>query len=260
VVLLRERLSQTFLFRPPKPKPGDPEPVKGRAMTDEEKGRWIRGLEPIERKWAYILAAYSAVLSFVITLPQVVSVHYVATKITSHGHTHTGYVSTQQSSEILLGVQMLLVLGMLLSTRLRKRSILAFCLLIAGFAADSLLGLPLIVLAGWLFMRSWRVQRYGTADAKVVAKLSAERRAQGRQSGGGGVLQNLFGRRSTSTSATSSTSTAARASTRSATDTASRSVPEASKRYTPKKDRSKEDKSLTGRNRYQSAAKGGTKR
>lgn len=235
LLALRERLTQTF-FKPPKPKDAEPEPGSTRPMTDEEKRDWIRGLQPVERKWGFILGVYAALLSLITSVPDVVSVHYVREKITTHGHSHYGYVSTQQSAEILFAVQMALVAGILISSYYRKRPFLAFSLLIAAFASGSVLGIPLLILAGWLFMRSWRVQRYGSPNAKVAAEAARERRSTRSQAGAGstGFLGSLFGRRTPAPSSSAGTSTSS--------SSGPRAVPEASKRYTPKKPKPKDTK------------------
>lgn len=235
---LKERLSQMFLK--PAKSGRDVEPVPDRPMTDEEKRRWIRGLEPVERKWGFILSAYGALVALYINLPDLVGHHRVYEKITTHGHTHYAWVSTGRSAAILLAIQLVLALGCLVAAYFRKRPLLGFFLLIAAFAS-TVLGIPMLILAGWLFLRSWRVQRYGTTSAKVAAATAADRRKRGEKTGG---LGGLFGRRSTPTTVEAKSSVTA----------GPRPAPEASKRYTPKKAKPQQSKSRAG-----ASSKGATK-
>jgi hypothetical protein len=249
LLALKAWASETFL-KPAKPKDGDATPVRDRPMTDAEKRVWIKSLEPTERKWAYIVTAYGAVIAVLAHLQYLVGNPWMREKITTaNGHTKFGWVNQTGSAEMLIGVGLGLMAVSAICTYFKKRAPLSFFLLLGGFATTSLFGLPLVVVAGWMFVRSWRVQRYGTPDAKLAAKLSAEMREQRKQSGGssggsGGFLGSLFGKRTPpATSPTAKASTAA----------AARSGPDASKRYTPKKQ--KKD-SVKG-NRYSGASRSG---
>lgn len=241
VLSLRERLTKTFL-KPPKPA-AEAQRVRDRPMTDQEKRTWIRGLEPIERKWGMILAAYGALVALYLNLPDVLSAHYVHEKITpAHGHAYMGWVSTRQSAEILLGVQLALALGAFLGAYFRKRPILGFFLLIGAFASN-VLGIPMLIMAGWIFMRSWRVQRYGSPDAKVAAKVSAERRAAKKR---GEKVPGVFSRPSTVDA--------------DSTVTGPKRASEGSKRYTPPKPKKEEPKRASPAKASNKAKKGAPKK
>jgi hypothetical protein len=223
VLSLRERLTSTFL-KPPKPAP-EAGKVRDRPMTDDEKRAWIRGLEPVERKWGFLLSAYAALVALYLNLPDIVSKHYVYEKV---GNRHE-WVLTNRSALLLLIVQLVLAAGIAAAAYFRKRPILGFFLLISAFASN-VLGIPMLILAGWIFMRSWRVQRYGSTEAKVAAKASAERRAAKKR---GEKVPGVFSK-ATSSSAVDADSTVM---------SGPRRASEASKRYTPPKKRTPPAKS-----------------
>ncbi len=224
VLSLRDRLTKTFL-KAPKPAP-EAQKVRDRPMTDDEKRAWIRGLEPIERKWGMLLSAYAALVALYLNLPDIVSKRYVYEKV---GSRHE-WVLTNRSALLLLIVQLVLALGVFLAAYFRKRPILGFFLLISAFASN-VLGIPMLILAGWIFMRSWRVQRYGSTEAKVAAKTSAERRAAKKR---GEKVPGLFSGRASSTSASVDASSTVASGPRRAS--------EGSKRYTPPKPKKPEPK------------------
>jgi hypothetical protein len=227
VLSLRDRLSKTFL-KPPKPAP-EAEKVRDRPMTDDEKRAWIRGLEPVERKWGFLLSAYAALVALYLNLPDIVSKHYVYEKV---GNRHE-WVLTNRSALLLLIVQLVLAAGIAAAAYFRKRPILGFFLLISAFASN-VLGIPMLILAGWIFMRSWRVQRYGSTEAKVAAKASAERREAKKR---GEKVPGLFSKASSTSSSTVDASSTVASGPRRAS--------EASKRYTPPKPKKAEPKKRT---------------
>jgi hypothetical protein len=95
----------------------------------------------------------------------------------------------------------------------RKRTLVAFALFLLGFAFTlfvGLIGFAFILLGGFLMLRAWRLNKYGTTNSKVIAREAAAR-PRGRQ------------RKEAATKSTSKTS-----------DPAVRKPPTASKRYTPK--------------------------
>jgi hypothetical protein len=60
----------------------------------------------------------------------------------------------------------------------RKRTLVVFNFLILGFASVPLLapvGLAVIVLGGWLMMRAYRINKYGSPITKVAAREAAKR-------------------------------------------------------------------------------------
>jgi hypothetical protein len=71
---------------------------------------------------------------------------------------------------IELIILLVFALGVLATTRIGRRAALAFATLMTGLAfmteVTPILAFPFIFLGGWLLVRSWRVQRYGSPTAK----------------------------------------------------------------------------------------------
>ena len=65
----------------------------------------------------------------------------------------------------------------------RKRTLVAFALFLVGFAFTlfvGLIGFAFILLGGWLMLRAWRINKYGTTNSKAIAREAAAR-PRGRQ-------------------------------------------------------------------------------
>ena len=65
----------------------------------------------------------------------------------------------------------------------RKRTLLAFDLFLIGFALTQfieLFGFAFIFLGGFLLLRAWRINKYGTTDSKVIRRVAATQ-PRGRQ-------------------------------------------------------------------------------
>ena len=79
----------------------------------------------------------------------------------------------------LLGgaILLLCVIGFLALWK-RKRTLVAFDLFLVGFAFTlfiGLIGFAFILLGGWLMLRAWRLNKYGTTNAKAIAQEAATR-------------------------------------------------------------------------------------
>jgi hypothetical protein len=108
----------------------------------------------------------------------------------------------------------------------RKRTLVTFSLFLVGFGFTLFIGVAgfaFILLGGWLMLRAWRINKYGSTSAKVVAREAAANRKAGRDSRESG------GKRSS----TSSRREPARA-TKTTSSSGERRPPTANKRYTPK--------------------------
>ena len=79
----------------------------------------------------------------------------------------------------LLGavIVILCVLGYLALWR-RRRTFVAFDLILIGFAFTLFIGLAgfiFILLGGWLMLRAWRINKYGTTNSRAIAAQARER-------------------------------------------------------------------------------------
>ena len=181
------RLSQTFL-RPAAPRArAEPERVDFSRMSDDEKRARITGVDPTERKIGIAGSALAAVFALVSYLPYMLSkktatlttvkpkgttcspvagvtnLHYVASTKTCNG--------IYPASHFVLPLVVVLVLAaaIYVTVRIRRRTALAFTLVMTGLAFGTFLYLvPYGVAGGWIMMRAWRTQKRGSPAAKTV--------------------------------------------------------------------------------------------
>jgi hypothetical protein len=189
------RLSPTFL-RPPKPRPaGDASEEPPARMSDNEKRRAILNLDTLERKVGLIGSALAALIALATQLPYVlkpstpVSQSLAATK--AHTCTNKAFIYDKATNKCngkvvyslehwLVALILLLVfaLAMYVTVRIGRRGPVGFTALMAGFAFETevgILGLPFIAAGGWLLIRAWRVQKYGSPTATKVNPTGEKR-------------------------------------------------------------------------------------
>lgn len=171
----------------------------------------MKGLDELEVKWS--------VLGFIVAVVMPIAVAiYVASQ---HRTTKVDKANVTVLPDALLfgGAVLVICIFGLVALRLRKRTMVAFALMLSGLglANDLLLpvGLGLVVLGGWLMLRAFRINRYGTANSKAAARRAADR-PRGRSA------------------SPSSSRTAGSASKSSGKTSTAARAPTANKRYTPK--------------------------
>ena len=142
---------------------------------------------------------------------------FVALYLTvGHSTTKNGKASVSVAPDAYLvgGVIIVFCLIAFFALRKRRRTVVAFSFFINGLALTLVLlplGIAMAVLGGWLMLRAFRINKYGTASAKNIARSGGSSRpARGRAK---------------STAPTTTTKPSA---------PAERRPPTASKRYTPK--------------------------
>jgi len=186
---LTGRLSAALMKpgRPPTMSPGGGGPG---AASDMEKRRAILSLDPLERKIGLLGAALAALLAMITTLPYVAN---PKTKVTvaAKGRVCPVDFHYQSAAKNCLGayarshwvfefgVLILFAAALFVTVRIGRRGAAGFTALMAGLAFETevgILGLPFIAAGGWLLIRAWRVQRYGSPTA-TKANPSGERRA-----------------------------------------------------------------------------------
>ena len=180
-----------------------------RPLTDAEKRARITQIDDTERKLGYaasILAGVIALLTFVpfidnpnLTITKTAAptkghtcpTHYEYAKVSGH-FTCVQYVTHPRSYWVTeLVILLLFVVAIFITTRIGRRAALAFATLMTGLAmlsvVQSVLAFPFIFLGGWLLIRAWRVQRYGSPTAKgPAAKGPGSDGSPGSKAGGGG--------------------------------------------------------------------------
>ncbi len=162
-------------------------------------------LDPMEAKWtlgAFVLATVAGIA---------IPAYFIAeNKVTKAGK---NTIAVAPDAKLLGGVILILCAIGFAALWKRKRTLVAFDLFLVGFAFTlfvGLIGFAFIALGGWLMLRAWRLNKYGTTNSKAIAREAAARpRGRARKEA------------ARSTSKTSTTST-------------TRKPPTASKRYTPK--------------------------
>jgi hypothetical protein len=171
----------------------------------------MRSLDPSEVKWSFGALAL-AILAGIVIPAYITSQN----KVTKQGK---NTITVAPDAWLLGGVIVLLgVIGMVALWH-HKRTLVAFGSMLIGFAFTlfvGLIGFLYIFLGGWLMLRAWRINRYGTTNSKLIAREAAASRKSTRDGRGRGSTR-------TKTSSSNAPATAGE-----------KKPPAASKRYTPK--------------------------
>jgi hypothetical protein len=174
-------------------------------LPAEERKAAMSSLDPKEAKWA--LGAFVLATVGGIAIPA----YFIAeNKVTKAGKNS---IAVAPDAKLLGGVILVLCAIGFLALWKRKRTLVAFDLFLVGFAFTLFVGVAgfaFILLGGWLMLRAWRINKYGTTNSKTIAREAAAR-PRGRQR-----------------------KEAARSTSKAAPTPGVRKPPTASKRYTPK--------------------------
>jgi hypothetical protein len=157
--------------------PARPSPF---SLTDEETRQRITRIDAKERRWGLTAAALAAGVGLLSELPGVLHPKTTPASVSTkpigkvcagslyNATTKTCYIHHARSFWVwTMAVLLLFALALFLAVQLRRRSALGFAALMNGLAFETttgspILGLPFIVLGGWLLIRAWRVQQYGS--------------------------------------------------------------------------------------------------
>jgi len=151
-------------------------------VSDEAKRQAIRGIDRRERQVGLIAAGLAGVIALSTTLPYVLkpSMKVSVTVAASKNHTcakHYQYVNGKCDGKVAYSLDhwvfamcilLAFAVAIFVTVRVGRRSPLGFVSLMAGLAYETyvgILGLPFIAAGGWLLIRAWRVQRYGSPTA-----------------------------------------------------------------------------------------------
>ena len=179
---------------------------KPEILPPEERKAAMSTLDPMEAKWS--LAALIVATLTGIGFPAYYIVANPKTKVDGK------YVAVSPDAALIGGVLLVLCAIGFFALWKRKRTLLAFVLFLTGFALTQfiqLFGFAYIFLGGFLLLRAWRINKYGTTDSKVIRREAATQ-PRGRQR----------------------KEAAAKSNSKSATAPGVKKPPTASKRYTPK--------------------------
>lgn len=237
-----ERLSETFL-RPATP-PGQrpqPEKVDFASMTDDEKRARISQIDPTERKVGLAASVLAAVLALAYTVPYMVGKISVATTVKPvHKTCTTHYVyeaSTKTCNGVLpashyvfyLVLWLVFAIGIYVTVRISRRAPMAFAIVLTGLAFGTvIIMLPYVVVGGWLLLRAYRTQKYGSPTAKAPVEGYVKPPPKGSRPAGSAAASRG------GTGAGSRNTTRRRRRGEPEPTPGARQPPAASKRYTPK--------------------------
>lgn len=177
-------------------------------LPEDQRRAAMNSLDPLEVKWSSAGLILSALVAIGVAV-------YLAS---AHATTKNGKATVTVAPDAYLigGVVLAFCVIGFIALRARKRTIVAFSFFVIGLALTLVLlplGLGLVVLGGWLMLRAFRINKYGTPNSKAVAReAAASRSSKGRER------------------ATTGKTTAKKASKATATPRG----PSANKRYTPK--------------------------
>lgn len=179
------RLSRTFL-RPPAPKTARDEHVDFSRMTDDEKRARIVGVDPTEKKVGIAASLLGVALAIYANVPYMVSKTSVVTTVKPKdktcapvlGITDLHYVASTSSCNgiysashyvLPLVVSLVLAIAIYVTVLIRRRAPLAFTIVMTGLAFGSLVVLvPYGLAGGWIMLRAWRTQKYGSPTARTA--------------------------------------------------------------------------------------------
>jgi hypothetical protein len=171
---LSQRLSETFL-RPAKPSKGQvEEPWGDRILPPEERKAAMDSLDAMEVKLTRAGLIFATVVAPLIAFYD--AVNHAHRTVIVHGH--KALLPLQTSWLVLGGIILIFCILGFVALHRRKRTLVVFNFFILGLAAIPLLapvGFALVVLAGWLMMRAYRINKYGSPITKVVAREAAKR-------------------------------------------------------------------------------------
>jgi hypothetical protein len=171
------------------PRTGGPA-VPRQPVSEGEKKQAIFNLDAKERKWGLVGAALAAVIALWQDLPYLFNPKTPVKLPVGKNHACTSgftYHKAANACEAFydrahwgfeLAVLLAFALAIFITVRIGRRSGVGFAALMAGLAFEAevgVLGIPFIFGGGWLLMRAWRVQRYGTPTG-TKANPTGERR------------------------------------------------------------------------------------
>jgi hypothetical protein len=127
-------------------------------------------LDPKEAKWS--LAAFLLATVAGIAIPAYITADNRVTKAGKNS------IAVAPDALLLGGAILLLCIIGFLGLWKRKRTLVAFSLFLIGFGFTLFVGITgfaFILLGGWLMLRAWRLNKYGTTNSKAIAREAAAR-------------------------------------------------------------------------------------
>jgi len=174
---LSERLSGLFM-RPGQPTGGPLDQDPNQVLPPGERRAAMTSLNAVEVKWSKAGLSLAALLGVILSL-YLRTAHSDKTETVIRNGKKVKEAVPLSTSWLLLGIVVLVfcAFGAVALMR-RKRTLLVFCFFVIGFAFTLIfapVGLAVIFLGGWLMLRAYRIQKFGTPNAKVAARQAAAR-------------------------------------------------------------------------------------
>jgi hypothetical protein len=160
---LSTRLSHA-LFGAETPKTWEP----GEVLPPGLRRATMRSIDAVEIKWSKAALVLTIALAIFLPIYANTALHTAKDKA----------VSTTSDAILLAGISLIFAILGFVALRLRRRTILAFSLFFIGLSFTytyGLLALPFLLVGGWLMVRAYRIQKYGTPSAKTIARDGAVR-------------------------------------------------------------------------------------
>jgi hypothetical protein len=161
------RVKETFWPSPASNQGEDGEPDR---IPSERRKEVMRSLDAQEVKLAF--GAFTLGTIAGIAIPAYILATDKVTKAGKHS------VAVAPDAALLGGVIIVLCVLGLVALWKRKRTFVSFALFLIGFAFTlfiGLIGFVFILVGGWLMLRAWRINRYGTTNAKLIRQEAASR-------------------------------------------------------------------------------------
>lgn len=138
----------------------------------------MSSLSVMEAKWSRI-GLYVAAGAGVVATLYLRSAHSDKTEIVErHGKKVKEFLPISTSWLLLGGVVLIFCVIGAVALQRRKRTLVVFSFFVIGFAFTLIfapLGLAFIMFGGWLMLRAYRIQKFGTPSAKLAAREAAAR-------------------------------------------------------------------------------------
>jgi hypothetical protein len=151
-----------------------PGPPAADVLSPGERRAAMNGLDATERKWSAVGLIATTLLAAFFTIYLAVG-HPTKTATVHHKKT---LVPLSPSYYIYGGLVLLVCVIGLIALQRNKRTLVSFAFFLSGFAFTLFfapLGFALILMGGWLLLRAYRIQKYGTANARQAARQAAAR-------------------------------------------------------------------------------------
>jgi hypothetical protein len=166
------------LLKPAKPKDAPSEEPTEVLTGAEERRAAMSGLNAVEVKWSKAGLILAAGLGGILTIYLSSANPTRKETVTHHGKKFTEIVPISATWLLLGAIVLAFCLLGFYALRKRRRSLVAFTFFVCGFSFTLIfapLGFALIALGGWLMLRAYRIQKFGSANAKIAAREAAAR-------------------------------------------------------------------------------------